>query len=629
MATYKDGFHIASAAEMEELLAESMTSGGKTSEQIKAAGALSLPNGEASTDSERVTSNSTGSERGSSNPVATTQTETAFKYEPLKCDNIVDFHELFWPDVKLHDWQREMLYQLSGFTSGDDEGDIVDPTDDSPLLYSLVAANGSGKSAIIIARFVLWFIATQNNAIAVVTSATFAQLKDLTFRAIHRAAQDINDLSEVDLFELTEVQVKCTKTRSFVKGFATDQPGRAEGWHPESGAKMAVVIDEAKTITDEMFQAFSRFSGFSHWIEVSSPGPMSGHFYERTSSATRFAGAGRVSDILTLNEIYHRRVTAFENPHIKQAHIDQLKLLCGGETGALYRSSILAEFTSLEDSAVIRQEITRYSPPQWNDYGLERKAGLDISLGGDETVLSVWHGNKRIAQDVWRLTDSKHLVRTLIKAFIKHGLKSENINADGGGLGKVVVQMIRAEGWEINSINNESAALYKKEFLNRGMEMYWKVMRLIEEQILILPLDDTICMTQLTTRKYEIVNGKQRLESKSKLTKSPDRSDAMVLAFATVDLAEILLTHKALKDSTKPKFTQIAEVTCPTLEQYEAYIEAKRAKALEGGAGNGLVQHLPVGRVTYSARTSGMAGSRLSTFIKSRKGSGNIPRIGR
>jgi len=266
-------------------------------------------------------------------PTAPSNPTSLSNLEPIKCDNAYEFHGIFWTDMVLYPWQRETLLQLSGFPAGDLDDGLTHlvPTIEAPLQYSLVAANGSGKSAAIIARFALWFIATKCNSIAVVTSATFAQLKNLTFRAIKRAAEDINATLGEEFFIVTECHVECPKTRSFIHGFATDEPGRAEGWHPEFGGELAILIDEAKTIDDEMFKAFSRFTGFSYWIEVSSPGPMSGHFFRRVTSAQDWAIGSQRKDLLKLGANYSRRVTAFENPHISQAHIDQIKLLEGGE----------------------------------------------------------------------------------------------------------------------------------------------------------------------------------------------------------------------------------------------------------------------------------------------------------
>lgn len=479
---------------------------------------------------------------------------TVFQYEPLPFDNPVDFHKLFWPDLTLFRWQEETLYQLAGFVDGTELSDIAPPTKEAPLQYSLVAANGSGKSAIIIARFALWVIATQRDSIAVVTSATFQQLKDLTFRAIHKAAQDVNDLLGEEFFICTEIKVECGKTRSIIRGFATDQPGRAEGWHPDHGGKLAVIIDEAKTITDEMFTAFQRFHGFSSWLEVSSPGPMMGHFFQRNSLATQTANKEH-TDKLVLGKVYSRQVTAFECPGaVPQASIDQLALLHGTDS-AVYRSSILAEFTSLEDGAIIRTEVCQYPDPPIVTFDLARHAGLDLSLGGDETVLSVWHGNEFVKEEIAHIEDGDKLAAWCVDKFTRHGLSAENINADGGGgIGRLIIQKLHALGWLVNEINNESPANNKSKFLNRGMEMYWKVLRLVEEKILRMSKvrANNVLLTQLTTRQAVYSSGKLKLQPKKELSTSPDRADAMVLAFAGWDLADILLKWQQAKLAMQP-----------------------------------------------------------------------------
>ena len=540
-----------------------------------------------------------------------------FVYEPIACDNALDFHDYFWPDFPLFAWQEATLLQLSGFPNGHTDDEQLLPTAQTPLHYNLVAANGSGKSAIIVARFALWFIATKNNSLCVATSATFDQLKDMTFRAIERAALEINDFLGEPLFECTELKVVCTKTRSMIRGFATDKPGRAEGWHPEPGGEMAVIVDEAKTITDEMFGAFSRFTGYNFWLEVSSPGPMIGHFYERYCLAKEHAVENK-TDTLLLGRVYNRKVTAFECPAnknggIPQSHIDYVKAV-HGENSAWYRSSILAEFTSLEDGAIIRLEITRYNKPPHVTLDLPITAGLDLSLGGDETVLSVWHGNKRIAQPIWHEEDSAVLRDKVIAAFKQHGLQPSNINADAGGLGKVVIQMIQSAGWPINRVNNESPALFKREFLNRGMEMYWKLLRLIEEQYLILPTDDVVLMRQLTTRQAVYRGGKLKLQSKAELTKSPDRADAMALAFAQANVADILLKWSQWKsgNAVQEPADGIRLIGPPTKEQLEAFIEKRREQEVPRQVGSVF------SRLSAYGNRCGVRTAPFATYIRNR-----------
>lgn len=611
-------FQIASAAEMDELLTGSNLLANDP-EQISAPGYPNVEYPHPSTSESHLTSShpTSSAQRGpgpSTPGRAASQTELEAAETLSHCDNPVDFHEYFWPEFKLFPWQRKTLLQFAGFVEGDELGTFIEPTKDAPIEYALVAANGSGKSAIIIARMALWFVGHANDNICVVTSNTFEQLKKQTFRAIHRAAEDVNRLLGEEYFECTECRVYCPATRSAIEGVATDRPGRAEGYHPNNNGQLAFIADESKSISDELFQAFRRYHGYNTWIEVSSPAFMAGHFYERTMRAQQWAveHQGR-EDTLIPGKIYARRVTAFECPGaIPQHAIDQIREE-DGEDGYLYKTSILAEFGSIGDKVVIPLEYTLYEPPPHRTYNLPKKAGLDLSLGGDETVLSVWHGNKRIAQDVWHIADPKKLVATVINAFVRHGLKASDIAADAGGLGIVVIKLIRDAGWDIVHVNNESPAINKREHLNRGMELYWKLLRLIEARVLIIPREDKLLIKQLTSRRFEIHNGKQKLQSKQELSDSPDRADAMALAFSTVNLAEILLLHKKLSATRDEVINTSPDIipTTPTLEQAMEFIEKRRAEELNAKS------HQPIGSIRYASRLSPIS-TPLSSFITPR-----------
>lgn len=550
------------------------------------------------------------------------------------CDNPADFHEFFWPDFELFNWQRRTLLQLAGFVDGVAEGTHTPPHKEAPVEYALVAANGSGKSAIVIARYVLWFIAHSRDNICVVTSATFDQLKNQTFRAIHRAAQDVNAIIGEEFFECTECCVKCPATRGLIEGIATDRPGRAEGYHPEQKGELAFVADEAKSIPDEMFIAFSRYTGYSAWIEVSSPAFMSGHFYKRTTSAATWeVEYTHRCDRMVLGQTFARRVTAYECPGAVPRHqIEKLRRE-EGENSYIFKTSILAEFGSIGDCVVIPFETTLYERPARLTLDEPLRAGLDISLGGDETVLSIWQGNHRVAQKVWRISDTKRLVTTLISAFVEYGLSAPNITGDNGGIGKIIIQLLHDAGWPINRVNNETPALNKKECANRGMELYWKVKRLVEDRVLVLPHEDDLCMKQLTQRRFEISAGRMKLESKADLSESPDRSDAMCLAFATVDVNELIAKFKAAIATAVPPPDR-SDPSNYNIDQLLAALEVRRARKATA-EDNGFTSPRPVGTIIYAIRGTNLANTgsddkpaqrtaRFSAFIKQRRPTLNI-----
>ena len=319
------------------------------------------------------------------------------RYIAHQIDTPADLLLAHRPDLKLYKWQAETLFQLAGYTDINDlDLPKTRPTDKTPLYYNLVAANGSGKDQVVISSFAVWFCLSKVRSRCVITSSSYEQLKDQTYKYIKNICEEINVSYGRKVFEIVEFLITCNDTGSEIKCFVTDDPGKAEGRHPfdEPGAEMAVIVNEAKSITDEMFQAFSRFTGYNYWLEISSPGKNSGHFFKRCTRA-KYA----FPDPLEIGEFYWRRVTAFDCPHLLGKHIEHLKDE-HGEQSLIYRSQVLAEFTSLDEAAFIPSTLFENypnNPPR--TFGLPNRAGIDLSLGGDETVAYFFvHGNSTYEQ---------------------------------------------------------------------------------------------------------------------------------------------------------------------------------------------------------------------------------------
>lgn len=444
----------------------------------------------------------------------------------------------FHPELDPDEWQLEELHRLGGYLNleNPDEAEPANPTDEHPLLYNLVAANGSGKDTYILTPFVLWFISAHIRARIISTSATQDQLKLQTFKPIIDYAERVNERLGYEVFTIREFYVMNNLTGSELVGRVTNVPGRVEGFHPFStppNCKMAVVVNEAKTIEDEVYASFSRFTGYSHWIQVSSPGPKAGQFYRMCSIAT--------DQECKLGEQWKRRITAFDCTHIPRTKIEQIKQI-HGEDSYIYITGVLAQFYESVEDVVIPEALLNYPTPAHNTFGLEPAAGLDIafSSAGDATQFSLWHGNKEVYHAEIK-TDSADKLHRWILLQINHGalfgLKPENVYADGGGLGKPIISRVVEAGYPITTRRNEMAAPNKQYYANLGAEMYFRVKRLFEQRVLVQPTDK-IARQQLTERKAKLSDEKQRLQlepkavAKGRLGYSPDRADAIVLALS-------------------------------------------------------------------------------------------------
>lgn len=423
----------------------------------------------------------------------------------------------------LHNWQVEVLLRYA--RQDLDYSQMVNR-------INLVANNGSGKSAMVVAPAACWTAMAHENARAVITSASGKQLDGQTGRAIRHMCEQVNMMHggykpwDIKYREYTyRPNPDRPDIYSTIEMFATDEAGKAEGYHPHiDGGVFAYIPDEAKSIAEPLWEAIERCNGKTHWMNVSSPGQPLGKFYE-------YATSGRW---------WTRKVTAYDCPHIKRDEIDGARETYG-EHSAWFRSAYLAEFTSVNESVVIPYEqINRQfkNPVDWQDDGI-RRAGVDLSGGGDENVVSVWQGNKQIGLEIFRVEDMRVTVTYLVNLFRKYNLKGENICIDDGYVGRSIIHNLRDHDYHCVCINFGSKANNNIAYGNRGTEMWFN----FERHLAYLKLqDDALLRKQLASRYYKKSDssGKIILESKREAKAgghgSPDRADATVLAFAKVPI---------------------------------------------------------------------------------------------
>ena len=161
-------------------------------------------------------------------------------------------------EISLHPWQEEVNTLLSG-----NHGDI-NFSKDSPLKFHLVAANGSGKDSMVIAGYAVWQAMTQVRSRCIVTSKSVSQIRGQTEPNIRMLCEQINKKFEPTgqkIFLLRKGHYFCFNTGAEILAYVTDEEQRAEGFHPwpdAPGSKLSIIINEAKSVEDEIARAFAR-----------------------------------------------------------------------------------------------------------------------------------------------------------------------------------------------------------------------------------------------------------------------------------------------------------------------------------------------------------------------------------
>ncbi len=459
----------------------------------------------------------------------------------------------------LHKWQCETNEDISlGQTRDYRTSEVLKtltPASFEPYQFALCAANGSGKDAFVIAPVALWFITTKIESKVIITSSSGDQLSSQTEHYIYSLARKVNVWARTvygqDIIKIVKRHLTCMLTGSVIHMFCTDEKEKAEGHHPTApGREMMIIVNEAKSVNKDIFDALNRCTGYNVWLDISSPGQPSGMFYHHFTTWEN-----------------KRRVSYFDCPHHSPKLFEDDRILYG-EHSAYFRSKWLALFTSLEGKYVVSEEhLNKLLRKIRNGLVPEIlqnqpvRIGIDIALSknGDETVISIWKGNKQIDQKTYRIQDSTILTAAISEYLLKHVPKDHKyIFADDGGVGRAVIDQLNAKGHNITRVLNNSTSKNRKQYKNRGAQLWYKFSRLIEAGLLIFKdLNDITLLSQIKSRKYKEHSGGNdilQLEAKADMIAeglpSPDRADAAVLAFADISL-DAFLKHEELPSEPK------------------------------------------------------------------------------
>jgi len=409
--------------------------------------------------------------------------------------------------INLYDWQRKVLRDLEA----------------KDCRVALRAANGSGKTSTVISAILIWHALVYPRSIAVTTAGVFRQVESQLWPSLRNHIAKLGGAWEVTSGEIRYLHPNGNTSR--IIGYSATDPGRAEGWHAEDHEyhPLLMVVDEAKTVADPLFEAISRCQP-TRLLIASSPGGTSGAFYRAfTKEANMWS---------------KHAVTAFDCPHITPAQIEEVTQRYG-EKHPLTRSMIYGEFVDIGlESLVInltQLQNCHNTPPRFRP-GV-RIAGVDFAAGGDQNVICISDGNKILPMIAWREKDTMAAVGRFIVEFKKAGLEANNIYADASGMGMVMCDALAESGWVVNRVNFGATAYDNNAYTNRSAEMWYNMAKKIEDAEIILPEDEDLT-AQLTCRRT-ITNSKGKLgvESKDSMRArgiaSPDRADALALCLSS------------------------------------------------------------------------------------------------
>ena len=431
--------------------------------------------------------------------------------------------------ISLYPWQTEVLRALSP------RGSRV----------AVRTCNEAGKTSTLVLALCLWHMESFLGSLTVTTSGSYRQIKDQLFPHLRNWGGKLGAG-----WEFGDCWGKNNLTGSRLVSFSTDNPGKAEGWHepprlpgeivgrsnPLAGlcsdgdwAEMAgaatksslmLIMDEAKTPPASLYEAFERCHA-TRWINLSSPGPSFGAFYDCfTKHAKRWQTF---------------QVRAMDCPHLwddpaKRAEIEGQIVSLRPE---LVQSMIYGEFMPAGAGQVFDMHAVA-AAMSGNvvtvGEGQYRRAALDISAGGDEQVLATCDGNRAWIEWAGFEADDHRLMELVTARLRRCGVKAEDCLADDGGLGTVVINQFERTGYPLRRFNFGGEPRDKALYRNARAETYFTLADRLRMGHVRLP-DDDLLREELAFARYEVGSSPLKLVEKRKLPHSPNRSDVIAMIF--------------------------------------------------------------------------------------------------
>ena len=402
------------------------------------------------------------------------------------------------------------------------------------------SGHGVGKSCLM-SWAVLWFLTTRPNCKIPMTAPTHQQLLNVLMPEISKWLKRSELLSTLFEFQKTSIRFKGAPENWFAVARSSNKAENMAGFHERF---LMFVIDEASGVDDEIFEAVegALTTSDTKLLICGNPTRNSG-FFKRAFVEDR--------------ELYHtQKVSCVDSGRVSNEYCQRL-IKQYGQDSDVVRVRVLGEFPKTESDGLIALELVEAATTRELDLTGELVIGCDVArFGDDETVIFPRLGKVALNFETYRKTDLMttcgRIVALTCKLMKRFNLKTGRINVDETGIGGGVVDRLRevfAEkklSVEVRGCNNGAKAR-DDHYANFAAESWFVLRDRFVSGDIQIPNDETL-IAQLTTRKYRLTSSDKlqlepKPEFKTRCGRSPDRADALVLAFAPT-----------VKISSPPKF---------------------------------------------------------------------------
>ncbi|MBN1574544.1 MAG: phage terminase large subunit [Deltaproteobacteria bacterium] len=229
-----------------------------------------------------------------------------------------------------------------------------------------------------------------------------------------------------------------------------------------------------------------------------------------------------------------------DNPYLPDDYVESLRRNLPEE---LVKKYLDGDWNVMEgENYIFPYKYIRAAVERTRERGKPVQAGLDVArMGGDYNVLAVRFGFKVEILYTARFqkeTRTAGEVALLLDHIEERGHGRIPVNVDIPGVGGGVHDPLEEMGYDVHEFQPGGSAREPERYINRKAEAAFSFRTLLVEEEIDIP-DDPELVSQLAGIKYDIRSDKRlKVESKEEMKKrgmkSPDKADAVIMAFYDV-----------------------------------------------------------------------------------------------
>ena len=410
------------------------------------------------------------------------------------------------------------------------------------------SCHGIGKT-FTAAMCILWFLYTRPKAIVLSTAPTWRQVEKLIWKEIRSAYRESAIPLGGNLLPKTP-ELHLIHDEWYAAGLSTNEPDRFQGFHEEH---ILVVVDEAAGVNLEIYEAIEGIltSSGARLLLIGNPTAIGTPFYDAFTKAIgyktfhvsaydtpNFTSAGITPEDIA-NDTWQEKAQEVPYPRLITPQWVSDRYKAWGESSAPYQVRVMGNFPQQGEDTLIPLLWIELAMERWEDTpeGQPVQLGVDVAaFGSDKTVIAVRKGQKVTALNVYSQKNTRETA-----GLVRHHAQeneTRKVAVDEIGIGRGVVDSLEEDGFNDVGVNVAERASDPERYHNLRAELWYTFRELLDpdKDPIALPPDDEL-LSELASVKYKVdARGAIQIESKEDMKKrlghSPDRADAVVLAFA-------------------------------------------------------------------------------------------------